>query len=96
MASTTIANVITIITVPLANITMITITILQVSTRAKMTDMTTIVIGSLSPYWLSSSSSSNNLEEMVCRADMTESGISTARKTAMTTINIIVVEFASL
>ena len=52
IASTTIANVITIITVPLADITMITITILQVSTRAKMTDMTTIVIGSLSPYWL--------------------------------------------
>ena len=33
---------------------------------------------------------------MVCRAEMTDSGISTARKTAMTTINIIVVEFASL
>ena len=36
------------------------------------------------------------LEEMVWRAEMTERGISTARKTAMTTISIIVVELASL
>ena len=33
---------------------------------------------------------------MVWRAEMTERGISTARKTAMTTISIIVVELASL
>ena len=37
-----------------------------------------------------------HLEEIVWRAEMTESGISTARKTAMTTMSIMVVELASL
>ena len=38
----------------------------------------------------------NNLDDMVWRAVILDRGSSTAKKTAMTTINIMVVLFASL